>query len=401
MKAMLRRDRILFRRGLIPALVLTALLALAMALAGFSVFRSADEKTKPVQVAVVDEEGGLLSRFCINLVSSQSYIASLMDVTQLNKKQAVSGLDQGRFAAVIILPNGYTDQIMTGKKAKGQIVLSEAAAASSQMIASVASFGELLLAAGQNGIFAGEELIWDKGLPESVHTEFLDRSNDELLDVALNLYDEGVKAELLPYDGTSLTTAAYYAVTWLSLFLLLCGLFFPRLYTADAQGPLVTRLFSCGIGPKAFLSGKLLWPFVFRLPLTVLLLFGLSRFLPLTLNIGSVVSALFGVILATAMVSLGACALSSRKGWAGLLMGVAALGLFFCGGLVPRSMLPRAVAQIGRFTPSGAVLSCLKPIFGGQADWPSLLAGTLFALLLYLLAVRHLNALPRKGEENA
>ena len=106
----------------------------------------------------------------------------------------------------------------------------------------------------------------------------MDRSNEELLDVALNLYDEGVRAELLPYNGTGLTTAAYYAVTWLSLFLLLCGLFFPRLYTADAQGPLITRLMSCGVGSRAYLSGKLLWPLLFRLPLTVLLLFGLSRF---------------------------------------------------------------------------------------------------------------------------
>ena len=106
------------------------------------------------------------------------------------------------------------------------------------------------------------------------------------------------------------------------------------------------------------------------------------------------------MILAAALVSFSAVALSSRKGWAGLLMGIAAMGLFLCGGLVPRSMLPRTVAEIGRFTPSGAVLSCLKPLFGGRADWPSLLTGTAFAALLYVLAVRHLRSLPRKGEEN-
>lgn len=397
---MLRRDWILFRRGLIPALVLTALLALAAALAGFSVFRSADEKTKPIQVAVVDEEGGMVSRFCINLVSSQSYIASLMDATVVKKNQAISGLDQGRFAAVIILPNGYTDQIMTGKKAKGQILLSEAAAASSQVIASVARFGELLLAAGQNGIFAGEQLIWDKGLPEAVHSEFLDRSNDLLLEVALNLYDEGVAAELLPYNGTGLTTAAYYAATWLSLFLLLCGLFFPRLYTADVQGPLLTRLTSCGIGSRAFLAGKLLYPLLFRLPLIGLLLFGLSRFVPLQFTFASLLGLGLSLLMATAMISFSAVALSSHKGWAGLMMGVAALGLFLCGGLVPRSMLPRAVAEAGRFTPSGAVLSCLKPLFGGKADLPSLLTGLVFTGLLAGLALWHLKTLPRKGEEN-
>ena len=57
---MLRRDGILFRRGVIPALVLSILLAAAAAGAGFSVTQSAGEGAPRAALVVVDEENTLL-----------------------------------------------------------------------------------------------------------------------------------------------------------------------------------------------------------------------------------------------------------------------------------------------------------------------------------------------------
>ena len=399
MKAMLNRDRRLFGKGLLPALILTGLMALAMGLAAYAVFRSADEKTPPVQVALVDEEGGLVSQFCISLVRSQKFIASLMDFEEVNRNQAINGLEGGRYAAIIVLPKGYTDNIMRGKKAAGQIVLSEAAAASAKVVASVASFGETLLAAGQNGVFAGEDLLRARGIGGEAYQTFLDESNDLLLDVALNLYTDGVEVVTTPYSGSGLATLSYYAACWLSLLVLLCGLFFSRLYTADLSKPLITRLFSLGIRPAGFLCGKILYPFLFRLPVFALLLWALSRFVPIDLSASSVLYALCGLFLASAFVSLTGVALGRRGGWQGLVLGIGALGLFLGGGLVPRTMLPVHVTEIGRFMPSGMILAAFKPLFGARADIPALLAGAALFLLLAFAAWRQLIDMPSKGEE--
>lgn len=402
MKPMLQRDLVLMKRGLIPALLLTGLLAAALALAGFSVLKGASEGSAPVQVAVVDEEGGLVSRFCINLVSSQSYVASLMDIDRVSRRRALAGMEDGTYAAVIILPEGYTDNIMYGHEGEGEILLSKGAAASAEIVASVADLGERLLAAGQYGVFAGEEVVWAAGLPSDVHNRFLDQSNLELLDKAVGLYDTGTQDTVLPYNGTGLSVEGYYAVTWLGLFLLVSGLFFTGLYTADNSRSLLTRLFSTGIRPADYLAGKVLYPLLFRLPLFVLLLFGLSRLVPLSLSAGTVLAALFGVLLSACLISFSAVALASRKGWAGLLIGIAAIGLFLCGGIVPRSFLPAWLTALGDYTPVGAVCSCLKPLFGSSLKslaWPSVLAGVFFAGLALFFALRHLKAMPGKGEE--
>ena len=399
---MLQRDLVLFKRGLIPALLLTVLLTAALALAGFSVMRGASEGAAPVRVAVVDEEGGLVSRFCINLVSSQSYIASLMDVERVSKRKALAGIEDGTYAAVIILPEGYTDNIMYGREGEGEILLSRGAAASAEIVASVADFGERLLEAGQYGVFAGEEVVWNADLSDEVYDDFLTRSNYELLAAAVGLYDTGTTDVVMPYNGTGLSVEGYYAATWLALFFLVSGLFFSGLYTADDQRSLLTRLFSAGIRPADYLAGKFLYPLLFRLPLFVLLLLGLSRFLPLTITAGSLLFSLLGLLFASAMISFSAAALASRRGWAGLLLGIAAVGLFLCGGLVPRSFLPGWLTARGGLAPLGSVAACLKPLFGASlplsAPWP-VLTGLLYAALAFFLALRHLKSMPGKGED--
>ena len=74
---MLRRDGILFRRGVIPALVLSVLLAAAAAGAGFSVLKSVGEGAPRAELVVVDEENSLYSRIAISTVEGQSYIQSI------------------------------------------------------------------------------------------------------------------------------------------------------------------------------------------------------------------------------------------------------------------------------------------------------------------------------------
>ena len=105
---MLRRDGILFRRGVIPALVLSVLLAAAAAGAGFSVLKSAGEGAPRAELVVVDEENSLYSRIAISTVEAQSYIDSLLHIeTAGTEEEALVLLNDGKCAAIVVLPKGY------------------------------------------------------------------------------------------------------------------------------------------------------------------------------------------------------------------------------------------------------------------------------------------------------
>ena len=396
---MLRRDGILFRRGVIPALVLSVLLAAAAAGAGFSVLKSAGEGAARAAIVVVDEENSLFSRVAISTVEAQPYIQSILTVdTERNEEKALARLDAGDCAAVIILPEGYVNDISVGREGKGRIILSEAAAASADIVASVALFGERLLAAGQYGVFVGQELIWSRGLDAEFEKNYLLKSNSGLIDAALSLYDEAFTVEITPYDGTSLPLAGYYAAAWLVLFFLICGLFFMGLYLTDNKPAMLTRLYALGVRPSGFFRGKWLWPLAFRAVLGAGILFGLSRFLPLTLSVYSLLMFLLGLAFISHFVSAVCVLTADRSAGFGIVTALAAAGLFLAGGLVPRSMLSRTLVGIGRFTPSGLAASFFAPLFGGKADWLCVGLGLLLAAGLHLWTLRTLAMRPvREG----
>ena len=400
---MLRRDGILFRRGVIPALVLSVLLAAAAAGAGFSVQKSAAEGAARADLVVVDHENSLYSRIAISTVEAQSYIQSILSVdTERREEKALERLEAGECAAVIILPEGYVNDISVGREAKGRIILSEAAAASAEIVASVALFGERLLAAGQYGVFAGQQLIWSHGLGSDFEQAYLIKSNTGLMDAALSLYDEAFTVEVTPYDGTSLPLSGWYASAWLVLFFMLCGLFFMGLYLTDNQPAMLTRLYALGVAPSGFFLGKWLWPLIFRALLGAAVLFGLSRFMPLTISPYSLLLFLLGLAFISHFVSAVCVLTADRSAGFGIVTACAAAGLFLMGGLVPRSMLSRVLTGIGRLTPSGMAAAFFAPLFGGKADWLCIALAVLLAAGLQLWTLRALAFRPiREGGDDA
>ena len=266
------------------------------------------------------------------------------------------------------------------------------------MIAEVAALGEQMIAAGQNAVFAGEDVARQSGLDTEAYQRFLLLSNQRLLDATLSLYENSTRVDVGSYGQSGLTPIAYYAAAWLSLLVMLCGLFFFSLYAADNRRELMARLFSAGITPSAYLKGKVLFPFLFRIPLLALALLPLNRFVPLQWTPAALLCALFGVLTASAFISFSAVALASRQGWVGLLLGFLLLCHFLCGGLLPRNLLPQALPWLGELTPSGCLMGCMSPLFGASVKLLPLLLSVLWAAASFALALRHLRQLPFKGE---
>ena len=392
---MLRRDGRLFRRGVIPALVLSLLLAAVIVAAYYSVLKSAAEGSARAKLVLVDQEDSLYSRIAIATVEAQSYIDSLLEIDSADsEEEALDLLARGECAAVIILPEGYLNDIMVGREARGRTILSEAAAASADTVASVALFGERLLAAGQYGVFAGQQLIWAHGLSKDFEEHFLIQSNTGLMNAALSLYDEAFTVQISPYDGTSLSLSAYYAVAWLVLFFTLSGLFFMNLYLTDNRPDMLTRLYALGVSPGRFFAGKWLWPSLFHSVFAAALLFFLSRFMPLSLNPGSILLFLCGLLFLSLLSASLSVMLADRGQSFGLLTFLAAAGLFLAGGLIPRSMLSRGLTAAGRFWPSGLAAAFFSPLFGGRADWPGIAAAAVLSALLYAGTLRVLAKRP-------
>ena len=394
---MLSRDGRLFLRGLLPGALFTLLSLALCILLGYSVYRTAAEKAVPVKTALVDEEDDFLSRAAISAVQNEPYISAVLEFKRMSRENALAALETGDVDAVVLLPSGYLDDIRGGRKAFGEIHLSDAAATSAEVIRAIASFGELLLVSGQQGVFTGEELIVREGLSNEIHEAFIEKSNAELIDVVFDLFGSASEVRVTDYDGSGLSVTACTAVTWGSFFFLLFGLFFTGLYTLDLRRELVARLYAGGLTPFGFLFGKLLYPFAGRVMIAVPVLALLSNVTPLSVRFSGVLLFIAGLLIATVFSTCGVVLLSDRRGAAGVLAAVFSLGLFLSGGLIPRAMLPDLIPETGRFLPVGILNGFFAPLFGGPADVPAMICGAVLAAGLLILTHRKLKSVPEKG----
>lgn len=285
--------------------------------------------------------------------------------------------------------------ILSGRNTKGTVYLSAAAAAHAEVVAKAAAFGEVMLAAGQYGIFSGEALIWEYTLGSEFRREFLSRYNGLLLSEALNAGSEYFEIQITDYADTHMSLVGYYIVSWLSFLVLLIPVLFAALYTRDLQKPILCRLRGLGVTDGAFLLGKFLFPFVFMAVFTVGALIGVSAVTQLQVTFMAVLWAVLGVL--TAAVCGGGMMLAVSRG-VPLVAAVCTAGLLLCGGLIPRPLLPDAVLQLGALTPFGVVRNCFLPIFGGKVQLRPLAAAAGYAALLLWLVKRRLHSIRIGGD---
>lgn len=383
---MFRRDFKLFCGCLLSVLIGTVLLAAGTGLVAAFAIRSAGQLVSPVRVAVVDQEDSVKSRILVHTVSENEMITSAIEPVPMKEEDAMDALSSGEVSGVILLPDGFTGAILSGQEKHGRIVLSDALSAHADVVEKLAAYGSDMLSAGQNGVFAGEELLLEHNAPDAVLNRYYTAVNPSLLSEALSVHEAYLETETVPYLDTDMTSGAFYASCFTVFVLILTGVFFLPLFLRDLNEPVLNRLASCGVGTRTFLTPKLILTGAFRLLLAFTAAAVLTRYGLAGLSARSAVflaaSAVFCTVLAACLtVCFGDGVTASA------VFGFA--GLFLVGGVIPRQMLPGWLTAAGDLLPFGAARSLLSPAFGGRTDPVSLAAAVCWALLaLWLTGVK-------------
>ena len=391
---MLKRDTGLFLRCLLPAILLTVIFAAGCFAAAFAAAKAADNTISPVKVGVVDNEDSIMSRILIDVVMNTEFISSLLDIEQTTAEEAVLKIKEGEYIAAIILPDDFVGDISAGRLSQGKVLLSKNASAYADIVAEVVNFGELLLAAGQYGVFCGIDLYDRHNLENPPRSEYITELNQILLSEAFYAQDNYFEIETLDYAQTQMPVLTYYFLCWLIFLLFLSGNFFSSLYLRDMQRPLLCRLSAGGISAFAFMFWKVVFPFLFRLPICLAAVWAANMLWGINLSIFSVIMLLCGVLF----ISFISAALIMLDGKSIIPNSIVALiGLFLGGGIIPLQMLAQELQTCGDITPFGAALSFFAPLFGAGSNALSLAVSLLYCLVLGFAVLRRMRKLKTGG----
>lgn len=395
---LLKRDIILFKRGCIPALVLTFLLALICSMLVLALVKGSDNIYTPAKVVIVDQEKTMISTMAIGIVKNQGMISSLISVERENEETAISMLKKGECVAVIIIPDGLIGNIARGTDVKGKILLSKSMETEGTLVKEIAKIGEVLVAAGQFGVFSGEQLLNSYEIDGELYEKFMVQGNLELLNEAKNSFHQYFEFQETAYKGTSLTLKEHYIVCGAVIVLFLCGMFFEKLTNEDSSQAMFNRLRSYGVTRFDFMLGKVLYPFVFRGVIYSIFLIVVSGFgniqLSLIIYLYSILMLLYLSILTTAITMC-----FSKGGGAYFANTVILLiGLLLYGGIIPRQLLPEIILGIGDVTPVGVVARALASIFGKSLSIEVFFLMVLYTIISIVAINIHLKRVERGGK---
>ena len=381
---MLKRDLRLFARCLAAALVFAFVLGGIAYGAVTAVNKGGNRQVNLPEIVVVDKENSMLSRMVIGFVENSEFAAPLFKVTKAKEKEALRRFAEGSCSAVIVLPENFIEDISCGRETGGQIYLSETVSAYTDVVTSAARFGEKMLAAGQYGVFSGEHLLRDYGMTEEEHEQYLMAVNAKLLNEVLESNTNYYEVVLTDYDNTSLDVTGYYLTAWFAFVLVLGGLMFHKLYKTDLDTSVYARLTAYGVSSGMFSAGKILFPFAFRLCLSIVVLLLAGEYCEIRFTVGSVSALMLALLLASLLSYAFAVCMENEVIQT---TAVAFVSLLLCGGVIPRPVLPAFCKIIGDLSPLGVVRTLVASAFGAGVDVRTVLAASGY-LLLFVLMIR-------------
>ncbi|MBP3378622.1 MAG: ABC transporter permease [Clostridia bacterium] len=374
---MFRRDLKLFFKCLASALVSFAVLVALCLVAVVAIIYGGDDANALPKVVVVDNEDSKTSNMIFALAGNMDLVLDIMEPEFMSEEDAMTELKNGRCSAVVILHEGFTKDIMHGLEGKGTIIIPSTLNGHADAVCEIAKFAEILLMAGQYGVFCGEELIDENDLWDE-YPDYTYDSNIALFGEAVSNSSDYFDIQVMDYADTGMDTFQYYAMCWMIALLFLVALFFGALFTEDLNRPMMTRLYSYGVGHVGFLSGKLICTFLFRLLIAIIAVIAID----LTGLADVSWSALPLLVIGVAYITvIGAC-LSICLG-DGITSHVffTVGGLLLCGGIVQRQLLPHFLLRIGDFTPFGGAKALIAPIFGAPMDIPALIVALAYTVI--------------------
>ena len=382
---MFKRDSKLFLRCLALASLLMLILAAVFAFAAGSAIAGQREVFTPAEIALVDYEDSVISRILIGMVMGSDYLSDVLSVKNMDEDKAMDALGRGDCAAVIVLPEGFLDNIFYGKESEASIYLSKSAAAETSVIEAVAKFGERLILAGQAGVFAGENVLREHELGYDIREEFNTNSNLNLIEEAMGTTKRYFRVEVLDYVDTGMSTASFYVMCWITLLLFMVSLFFAPMLQRDCNSEMLRRLRTLGIGSYKFMRWKIALPALYRFVIAIIAFLIAGRYLQIVWNVPSVISTIVSVLF----ISIIGTAITMCLGDGITANVIFALGgMVLSGGLIPRQLLPVVLCKIGDLTPFGVAVGLMKPIVGATVAPMTIIFAIIYAVLALSL-IRH------------
>lgn len=340
-----------------------------------------------IRVAVVAEEENQLTNFAMDYVKKAE---EGIEFVECGKEEALEGMENKEFAAIIILPEQLVEGILSGENSPVTVIYDDSLSTAGGLLKELTQAGAELLSTAQAEIYAAYELARESGA-ESGLENFQNTINYENLKLAL------ARGEFFEYSKVSatgnLSVKTYYIASAVAAILLFFGMPMGMFLKQDEKAALL-QYRRAGIG--AVKQQMIRWMTVMGIYGVVVTVGSFFAMLAGKQGAGESLQAAFVIwCIAGSMAAfiLMLYEVTEKKSSAVFLLAfLTAVLLFLSGGVIPKVFFSGSLREHVNWLPSvfwlDGIGAVLEGDIAGKAVGMSILYGIMFWLVAALLRER-------------
>lgn len=347
--------------------------------------RQKEEHTR-LRIGYVAEED-MLTKLLVSYVAGMDSLEQWCRFVSVTEEEGREELQEGKLAALLILPENVIDEILTGSNAPATLILPLQSSALGVVFEELADAGIRMLSVAQGEIYTVYELANVLELNREQLQSAFDAINAYNIDLFMNreAYFEVNKVSVTGSEET----VVYYGSAFVAFWLLLGGVMFGGYIKHNEQEQLFMwkRL---GISPVIQVVGRIL-VIAILLVIMTLPLFGLwilpwlrDRLIPFFTWQSLCAIAL--AILCVAAYDMLLYQVSEQHRTAIVVVGLfAVVQSYVSGYLIPTVLLPQVVQKLSAFVPASYVRQAFSIFFSGDTQHTGRICIRLFLFVILFL----------------
>lgn len=236
-----------YLKGLPLILSVTVMLLGVIGLIAFSFFKSREnsEDKSLAKIGLVGDMEGSYLGIGIEAVTTLDPSQLTINFVEMDYEEARAALSSGDITIYVVIPEGFIDDIVSGKNPKLDMVGRGTRGIGGILISELSKIISTYLDSSETSIYAMQDLAWAKGDTEA----YLSTADDYFMVVINGLFgrDDAVAPIFIGF-GKGSSLVGYYTCGIMLLFILLMGISFCAIFVKQKKD-VQQVLYSKGIGP--------------------------------------------------------------------------------------------------------------------------------------------------------
>jgi ABC-2 type transport system permease protein len=323
--------------------------------------------------AVHDGDGGPVAATLVDHVLGGLVDSGVADVTTVaTEDAALAALEDGKTAAAILIPAGFSDAVAAGTPTRIRIVAMTDAPLGAQIASSVV--GAFANEVGSIQLAVVSAADWQPGTPMP--------AMDPATAAAVSALDAPIRLQAATIERRQATSATFYAAAMAIMFLFFATVYGPIGLLGERRSGTMARLLAAPIRPASIVLGASIASFVLGVVSMTVLVVATTVLLGAEWGPPALVAPLVLAAIVAAMgVSTLICTVARTEEQAGGWNAMIAITLAILGGsMIPLSQAPELLRQLSQIAPHAWFLKAIDSMAGATVQFGDIVPSLVFLL---------------------